>query len=81
MKKKKGYTIPMANYLLEKNFLQVELNKIIKKEKFSSIFNYSIIKEMFDKHKKKKINYAKQLWNFILINKWMENNKIECYEP
>ena len=68
----------MANYLLEKNFLQVELNKIIKKEKFSSIFNYSIIKEMFDKHKKKKINYAKQLWNFILINKWMENNKIEC---
>ena len=77
-KKKKGYTVPMSRYLLEENDLTEFLNDSISSSRNRNIFDYSYIKKLYSLHKSKRVNFGKELWNFIMIDNWLHTNNINA---
>tara|TARA_B100000029_G_scaffold504466_1_gene583352 strand:- start:280 stop:2178 length:1899 start_codon:yes stop_codon:yes gene_type:complete len=75
-KKKKGYTIPMSKYFLKKNDLTDFFLDTLSNKNNPNLFNYDFVRKLFKLHYEKKTNYGKELWNFLMLDNWLTNNKI-----
>jgi len=67
---KRGFGVPVDYWF--KNELKVELEGLIDRELIEKqgIFNYSIVKRLFDEHQEGKENHKSKLWNLYVFQKW-----------
>lgn len=67
---KKGFGVPVDYWF--KNELRDELGKLLDKELIirQNIFNYDVIKKLWDEHMSGKENHKGKLWNLYVFQKW-----------
>jgi asparagine synthase (glutamine-hydrolysing) len=71
-KKKKGFSVPLNNWI--KGPLKTWAHDLInsKKMKESEIFDYYKVKNLFDDYNKGKNNHRSGIWNILVFQQWYE---------
>jgi asparagine synthase (glutamine-hydrolysing) len=71
-KKKKGFSVPLNNWI--KGPLKTWSHDLInsKKMKESYLFDYSRVKKIFDDYNTGKNNYSSNIWNILIFQQWYE---------
>tara|TARA_B100000212_G_C27377209_1_gene535252 strand:+ start:1203 stop:3131 length:1929 start_codon:yes stop_codon:yes gene_type:complete len=74
IKKKKGFTLPISNWLKNdlKDWAESQLN--ITRLKNEGYLNPYIINKVWEEHKKGNNCYQYDLWNVLMFQSWLENN-------
>lgn len=72
-RKKKGFGIPVAEWL--SGSLREELEELLseKRIKEQGIFNYLYVKKILEEHLSKKKNHRQKLWSLFVFQKWYDN--------
>lgn len=72
--KKKGFGIPIDNWL--RTILVNKCNYFLDKDRIEKfgIIEFDFVKQLWDEYKNKKNNCSQQLWNIIMLQKWLNKN-------
>ena len=71
---KKGFSVPIGNWLRNELFdWSSELMKINNIKKYDFL-NFEIINNYWKRHQSSKHDHAKKIWNILVLLQWMKKN-------
>ena len=73
---KSGFSMPMAQLLRGglKDWASDLINPVF--SKFDNLFDYDVVKSMWEEHLTSHEDFSTELWNFLMLSSWLESRKV-----